>query len=312
MLLISFSGRSPELLSLAPHIPPTVPVIALTSHTQPTECPLLYLHAHVGMGILLPAPIHEKEEISLGVGAPTSSTTVALCLGDALAIAVARRLHTAPGKSPADVFRSFHPGGAIGAAAAGGTPLSTPLSGIPVPAFDSPSSSISMTWEDLADAPTSPPFALQPPPEHRRIPLDILVPFNEITRCPAASLDCGDITLHEISIACLTSPKSKSWFAPNIMEVIPPRRLGMFLRFQSDFSLTLREAMTRETPYKGPLTEPRDRWYQALHTTPLAEIRQYVKTWQNSPNAVTVVAVMKEINDFGSCIGLVEAEDILA
>jgi len=39
---------------------------------------------------------------------------VALALGDALALAVARRLHNLPGKGPTEVFHSFHPGGAIG------------------------------------------------------------------------------------------------------------------------------------------------------------------------------------------------------
>lgn len=86
-------------------------MIALTSHTHPSSCPLLADRLN---GILLPAPIHEPEQISFGVSAPTTSTTVALALGDALAIAVARRLHNLPGKGPAEVFHGFHPGGAIG------------------------------------------------------------------------------------------------------------------------------------------------------------------------------------------------------
>ncbi|RJE22610.1 sugar isomerase, partial [Aspergillus sclerotialis] len=125
LIMISFSGRTSELLLLLPHIPPTVPVIAITSHLHPSTCPLLSFHTP-DMGILLPAPIHENEESSFGVSAPTSSTTVALSLGDALAIAAARRLHTSPGRGPAEVFRSFHPGGTIGATSA--SVATTPMS----------------------------------------------------------------------------------------------------------------------------------------------------------------------------------------
>ena len=46
-----------------------------------------------------------------GVSAPTTSTTVALAVCDALALAVAGNLHDRPD----EVFRKFHPGGAIGA-----------------------------------------------------------------------------------------------------------------------------------------------------------------------------------------------------
>ena len=61
---------------------------------------------------MLPAPIHEAEEISFGVCAPTTSTTVAIAVGDMLALTVAERLHE--GRT-SQVFRKNHPGGAIGA-----------------------------------------------------------------------------------------------------------------------------------------------------------------------------------------------------
>ncbi|KAJ2970037.1 hypothetical protein NUW58_g9818 [Xylaria curta] len=61
--------------------------------------------------ILLPAPIHESETVSFGISAPTTSTTVALALGDALAVVVSQELHT----SVSSVFARNHPGGAIGA-----------------------------------------------------------------------------------------------------------------------------------------------------------------------------------------------------
>ena len=113
--MISYSGSTGELLALLPHISDNIPLIAMTSHTHPSFCPLL---ANRGNSLLLPAPIHEPENISFSISAPTTSTTVALALGDALALAVAQKIHKAMGKSSAEVFQLNHPGGAIGAAAA--------------------------------------------------------------------------------------------------------------------------------------------------------------------------------------------------
>lgn len=113
MLLITFSGRTPELLQLLPHLPSSLPLIAVTSHTHPSTCPLFFSRpSH--LSILLPAPIPTPEVKSFGLPAPTSSTTTALALTDALAMALARRLHPDPGV----VFHAYHPGGAIGASAA--------------------------------------------------------------------------------------------------------------------------------------------------------------------------------------------------
>jgi hypothetical protein len=112
--MISYSGTTSELLTLLPHISESIPLIAMTSHTHPSACPLL---AHRQNSLLLPAPIHEPEKTSFSISAPTTSTTVALALGDALALAVGQTLHSAVGKSFAEVFHLNHPGGAIGAAA---------------------------------------------------------------------------------------------------------------------------------------------------------------------------------------------------
>ena len=68
--------------------------------------------------ILLPAPIPVAETEAFGVPAPTISTTTALALTDALALAVARRLHPDPQR----VFHLHHPGGAIGASTASTRP----------------------------------------------------------------------------------------------------------------------------------------------------------------------------------------------
>ncbi|KAI3326096.1 SIS domain-containing protein [Xylariaceae sp. AK1471] len=108
VMFITFSGKTSELLALLPHVDPTLPVIVLTSHSQPADCELIRERPGA---ILLPAPIHESETISFGVSAPTTSTTVALALGDALAVVVSQELHT----SVPSVFARNHPGGAIGA-----------------------------------------------------------------------------------------------------------------------------------------------------------------------------------------------------
>ncbi|KAL7623251.1 hypothetical protein AAE478_006932 [Parahypoxylon ruwenzoriense] len=109
VLFITFSGKTPELLTLLPHLDATLPVIVLSSHTRPDECELICRRPDT---ILLPAPIHESEVVSFGVSAPTTSTTVALALGDALAVVTSHELHA----TVTSVFAKNHPGGAIGEA----------------------------------------------------------------------------------------------------------------------------------------------------------------------------------------------------
>jgi D-arabinose 5-phosphate isomerase GutQ len=108
ILFISYSGHTPELLNTVQHIPRYNQIIALTSHSKADACPLL-----VGRpdAILLPAPIHESEEASFGVSAPSTSATVALVIGQSLALSVAQKLH---GTEIQRVFKKNHPGGAIG------------------------------------------------------------------------------------------------------------------------------------------------------------------------------------------------------
>jgi D-arabinose 5-phosphate isomerase GutQ len=126
ILLITFSGKTPELLSLIPHFNQTLPLIVMTSHIRPSTCEIARQRPDT---ILLPAPIHESETLSFGVSAPTTSTTMALALGDALAVVISDGLHP----SVAAIFSQNHPGGAIGAAFKGPqkvSDLSTPLSEI--------------------------------------------------------------------------------------------------------------------------------------------------------------------------------------
>ena len=310
ILLISFSGRSPKLLSLLPHIPATVPIIALTSHIHPSACPLLALHGPSGMGILLPAPIHEDEDASFGVSAPTSSTTVALSLGDALAIATARKLHTTPGKGPAEVFRGFHPGGAIGAAAAG-TPLTTPSSGMST-TFDSPASSVSLSlpWEEIGSSPLIPPFNLQAPPAQRRISLDMLISLDQIpTASSPSSSSPGDVRLLDILLTAIQHPNAQSWVFLSPHEIIPPRQTRSLLSPGGNMDMRISDVMT-ENP-NTPFAIHRSRWLLVPDSTPLANLRHKVSASRTGPHPISVVAVVKDMNYPDSCIGVMEAEDLL-
>lgn len=117
VIMITYSGKTQELLTLLPHMPSYVPLLVITSHLAPETCPLLMHPRRAGaQNVLLPAPVHVSEKESFGLSAPTSSTTVALALGDSVALAVADKMHVLPGPNTAEVFAINHPGGAIGAA----------------------------------------------------------------------------------------------------------------------------------------------------------------------------------------------------
>jgi arabinose-5-phosphate isomerase len=100
VLAISYSGESEELSSILPHIKRFgTPVIGMTKNAAST----------LGRfsDIVLKVEI-EKEACPLDV-APTSSTTLTLALGDALAVCLMK----ARNFQKSD-FASFHPGGALG------------------------------------------------------------------------------------------------------------------------------------------------------------------------------------------------------
>lgn len=102
VLALSYSGESDEVVNLLPIIKRTgVRVIALTGELDST----LAKHSD----IVIDASV-EKEACPFNL-VPTASTTVALAIGDALAIA----LLDARGLGREDYAR-FHPGGAIGRA----------------------------------------------------------------------------------------------------------------------------------------------------------------------------------------------------
>ncbi|MEZ0542572.1 KpsF/GutQ family sugar-phosphate isomerase [Fibrella arboris] len=100
VLAISKSGSTPEVKVLVPLIHRTgAKLIALVSEADS------YLAKQADFVLLAPAPL-EADPLNL---APTTSTTVAMALGDALAIA----LLTARGFTRQD-FARYHPGGSLG------------------------------------------------------------------------------------------------------------------------------------------------------------------------------------------------------
>lgn len=100
LIALSYSGRTDDLIAILPVIKSMgVPVIALTGNAQS----FLADHADAVLDVAV-----TKEACSLNL-APTSSTTAALAMGDALAICVmnARRFSS-------EDFARFHPGGTLG------------------------------------------------------------------------------------------------------------------------------------------------------------------------------------------------------
>ena len=100
VLAISYSGESEELIKILPHIKRfDIPLIAMAGCNNST----LAKYGDVFLSIYV-----EKEACPLGA-APTSSTTLTLALGDALAVVLMKKRNF-----KAEDFASFHPGGSLG------------------------------------------------------------------------------------------------------------------------------------------------------------------------------------------------------
>jgi arabinose-5-phosphate isomerase len=100
VLAISYSGESEELIKILPHIKRfDVALIAMTGREDST----LARYADVTLNIHV-----NKEACPLNV-APTSSTTLTLAMGDALAVCLMKKRNFTK-----EDFASFHPGGSLG------------------------------------------------------------------------------------------------------------------------------------------------------------------------------------------------------
>lgn len=100
VIAISYSGESEELSSILPHVKRfDIPLIGMTKDRNST----LGRYSDLVIDVVV-----EKEACPLNI-APTSSTTLTLALGDALAVCLMK----AKNFKKSD-FASFHPGGALG------------------------------------------------------------------------------------------------------------------------------------------------------------------------------------------------------
>ena len=100
-LVLSFSGETPELADIIAHTRRFgIPMIGVASQPKST------LLEQSDIALVLPAA---PEACSVGL-APTTSTTMTMALGDALAVALMEQRAFTP-----ENFRDFHPGGKLGA-----------------------------------------------------------------------------------------------------------------------------------------------------------------------------------------------------
>lgn len=100
LLAISYSGESEELIRILPHIKRfEIPLIGMAKDIDSS----LGRYSDVFLSIAI-----EKEACPLAV-APTSSTTLTLALGDALAVCLMKK-----NNFQKEDFASFHPGGSLG------------------------------------------------------------------------------------------------------------------------------------------------------------------------------------------------------
>ncbi len=123
-ILISNSGETTELRDIVAHVARfSIPMIGISSKPRST---LMKAADH---RLALP---EAPEACALGM-APTTSTTLTLALGDALAVAVMERREFLP-----EQFRTFHPGGKLGARLARVAQLMHEAHALPLVAAEAP------------------------------------------------------------------------------------------------------------------------------------------------------------------------------
>lgn len=124
VILISNSGETAELRDIVAHVTRfSIPMIGISSRESST------MMAAATLRLTLP----ETQEASDQVKAPTTSTTLTLALGDALAISVMESRGFA-----AEEFRNFHPGGLLGAQLAKVSQLMHGPEALPLVSEDTP------------------------------------------------------------------------------------------------------------------------------------------------------------------------------
>jgi arabinose-5-phosphate isomerase len=100
VLAISYSGESDELIQILPHLKRfNIPLIAMAKSAQSTLAKQSNIFFNINV---------TKEACPLDT-APTSSTTLTMAMGDALAVALMKKRDFKK-----EDFASFHPGGSLG------------------------------------------------------------------------------------------------------------------------------------------------------------------------------------------------------
>lgn len=250
------------------------------------------------MAISLPAPIHEDEESSFGLSAPTSSTTVALALGDALALATAQRLHKSPDRGPAEVFKSFHPGGAIGAAtAAAATAAMTPMSMLSTSPLTSTSS------DYLQSRPSDDGSQTQ---QKQDVISNRFVPLNKIPT--VSTTPSNETRLLDILLAAVQNPDAKSWVSishytsstTSFTSLITPRHLhSLTTTHNVDMTLSAISASGIS------VSVPQDQFLCVPASSPVDEVCRLV----SQSDQVSVIAGVDETNP-EVILGVLEAEEL--
>ena len=240
---------------------------------------------------MLPAPVHVDEETAFGVAAPTSSTTVALVVGDALALSVARCLHTEPGRGPAEVFKAHHPGGAIGAAVT--SAMSTPMSTASSSLLITPPTSVSLPPLDDPEYNPSPTTSRAGGKKELEL-AELMVPIDAVPTAPT-----GGIVL-DILLTSLQHPAAKMWVKLSATEVIPPSRVRWLEKS--------RQVNTAVTEFPAPISVHAATWLRVTTSTPLSEAREIVGTATKDPSVAPVISV---IDAEDTCVGFIDGSELL-
>ena len=131
VLVLSNSGETPELSDLVAFTRRFgIPMIAIASRAESS------LMRHADVGLLLP---QLGEACGTGI-VPTTSTTMTLALGDALAVALMKRRDFTP-----ENFREFHPGGKLGARLSKVADLMHDGPALPLVRIDAPMAEVLLT-----------------------------------------------------------------------------------------------------------------------------------------------------------------------
>ena len=131
VLVLSNSGEPPELADIVAHAKRfSIPLIGIASRPEST------LLKQADIAIVLPAA---QEACPNGL-APTTSTTLSLALGDALAVALMEERSFSP-----ENFRMFHPGGKLGARLRTVADLMHGVEDLPLTGADTPMSEVLIT-----------------------------------------------------------------------------------------------------------------------------------------------------------------------